>query len=258
MSRIINAFDGLLLAMNKVPGVRFVELLGRNPDIDTGTVPETIWPAGGAYSFRSAAAICECVSDSVEDDLLTAGLVAGTGCHVITIEGLDANYDEVTEDITLNGTAAVDGAVLFLRINQVSVKTVGTGGTNAGNITIRDNGAGTTRAYIGAARGHSEMAVYTVPADHTLLLAGWYLAARDSTGASFADIDVRERHNAIAGAWHVAWSVAVEKVFGSPFALIPHPFTEKTDIEVRATSVIANNTVVDWHGHAVLMGPNAV
>jgi hypothetical protein len=259
MSRIINAFDGILLALNKVPGMEFVELVGRNADIDTGGgLPETIWPAGGVYSFRSAAAIVEVVSSSVEDDILTAGAVAGTGAHTIVIEGLDEDYKPVREEITLNGTAAVDGTVEFLRINSVYVGDVGSGGTNAGNITIRDDSAGTTRAYIGAGRGRSEQMVYTVPADHNLILLGWYIAARDASGASFADIDFRERHNATSEAWHVAWSATVERLFPSPFNLIGHPFPEKTDIEMRATSVDADNTVVDFHGHAILVGPNAL
>lgn len=256
MTRIINSYDPYLMALDKVPGVKFVELIGSNSDIDTATVPESVWPVGGAYSFRTSAAVVELISDSAQDDPVTAGPGVGTGAWTVTVEGLDADYKEISETITLNGTAAVAGSLLFFRINAAYVNTFGSGGTNAGNITIRDASAGTTRSYITAAHGRAEVGIYTVPADSTMLLAGWYVTARDASGVSDADIDFKERHNAIAGAWHVAWSVTVDKVFASPF-FIPHVFPEKTDIDLSVTLVGANNTVVRYHGHGLLFGPNA-
>jgi hypothetical protein len=238
------------LALNRVPGVRFVELIGHNPDVDTGTVPESLWHVGGVYSFRSAAAICEVVSSDTADD----GSPAGTGAWAITIEGLDADYLEVSETITLNGTSAVDGTVEFLRINKAYVTGVGSGGVNAGNITIRDNGAGTTRGYIAAGEGISDTMVYTVPADHTLLLDGWYATARDSSGASQADISFFVRR--YGESERLEWQIGVDKVFPSPFDL-PHPIPEKSDLYAYVTYVGGATTVVSFHGHGVLVGPYA-
>jgi hypothetical protein len=198
----------------------------------------------------------ELISDSAEDDPDKGAGVPGTGAHSVYIAGLDTDWNPLYEVITLNGAAAVAGTKEFLRINHAIVLTVGTGGTNAGNITIRDASAGTTRSYIAAARGASEDGVYSVAADHQFALDGWYLTARDASGASYADVDFRERHNATGGAFHDAWSVNVEKTFIAPFYL-PHPFPAKSDIEMRVTGVSANNTIVSFHGHGLLVGPNA-
>lgn len=243
---MLRQFDPFRIALGLEPGVRFWDMVAKNSDIDTGTVPETVWAAGGLATFRSAAAIVEVVSDSADD------AAAGTGARTVTIYGLDANYVEIEETITLNGTSAVDGTKLFLRINSAEVATAGSGKTNAGNITLRDNGAGTTRAYIVAGHGHTQLGVYTVPAGKTLLFDGFYVTSRDNTGVvRYANINVYETHNAAGGARHIAWTLGVSGVFESPFT-IPHPIPEKTDLEFVVTTVASNNTIVSIHAHGAL------
>jgi hypothetical protein len=254
---IINSLDMLRIAAGRAPGIRFVEFLARNPLVDTGSVPETISPAGGLLTFRSAAAVVEVVSSSVEDDPDKGGSVAGTGAWSVTVSGLDVNWNEIEEVIALNGTAAVAGTKEFLRINAVMVASAGTGKTNAGNITVRDASAGTTRNYVGAGRGRSETSMFSVPANHTFLGDGWYATCGLGSGnKSQAYLDVIEAHNAGAGIKHSAWSIGIDGSFASPFT-IPHPFPGKTDIHVQVTSVAANSSIISFHGHGILVGPNA-
>jgi hypothetical protein len=253
---ILDSLNVIRLVTNRVPGVRFVELVGRNPDIDLATVPESVWAAGGVIVQRTTAAVVELISSSVEDDPDKGAGVPGTGTHSVTIYGLDANWNEIKETVALNGTAAVTSVKEFLRINFAETSTTGSSLTNAGDITLRNAGAGNTQRFITAGRGHTEAAIYSVPAGHTLVLDGWYLTARDASGASAADVDTRVRHNAQASVDHIEWTTVVDKVFSPTFGLL-HPFEEKTDIEMRVTSVGANNTVVTFHGHALLIGPNA-
>ena len=250
MSHVINSLDLLRIAAGRVPGMRFVELIGRNPGIDTGTVPESIWVAGGLFAFRSAAAVLELVSTSAND------AAAGTGARSVQVDGLDANWNEISETIVLNGTTPVTGTKLFLRTNQAAIVTTGTGKTNAGGITIRDAGAGATQRFIDVGRGTAELLAYTIPKDHTLLLTGWYATCRDASGVTNADIDVQVNHNADNGGTHVEWSFSIDGIFTSPFSL-PHPSQEKSDIHPVVTRVAANNSVVAWHGHGILIGPNA-
>lgn len=249
---VIDHHNFLRLALDRAPDIRFVELIGRNPDVDTATVPESLWAAGGVLTQRTAAAVVEVVSSSVADDAGTPG----TGAHTIRVRGLDANWDEIEETVTLDGTTPVVTTQEFLRVNHAEVASAGSGLTNAGDITLRNASAGDTQRFMPAGRGQSEAAIYSVPAGHSLLLEGWYVTARDAAGASSADIDVRVRHNSENGAEHIEWSIIVDKVFSSSF-LTPHPFKEKSDIEFRVTAVGANNTVVTFHGHGLLVGPNA-
>lgn len=241
--------DPYLVPLGLVPGVLAVEMVGRNADVDTGTVPETIWGAGGQVGFRTVAAVVEVLSSDAADD----GAPAGTGAQTIRVKGLDEDYEPIEETFTMNGVTAVIGTALFLRVNSVEVLTAGSGGTNAGNITVRDSVAGTTRNYIAAGRGRSESAFFTVPAGKILLLGAWIASATVAGAGSETQVDVMERRNAgSVNAFHVAWSMIVTSSFESPFR-IPHRFPEKTDVEFRVTEVANSNTVVALHAHGMLV-----
>lgn len=241
------------MAAGRNPGMSWVEFVARNPDVDTATVPETMSPVGGLLTFRTAAAVVEVVSSSTDDDS------AGTGARTIRIDGLDANWDMISEIVTLDGTTPVVTVGEFIRINAVEVTTAGTGRTNAGNITLRDASAGATRSYIAVGRGRAEVGMVSVPRGHMMLGDGWYCTANLGVGTkTSAMIDVMEIHNdsGVAGPVHVAWTVGVEGSFTSSFD-VPHAFREMTDIHIVVTSVGANDTTVTFHGHGVMVAPNA-
>lgn len=161
--------------------VRRVTALGNNPDVDQGAVPETVWPGGGLYPWLTAATSLEVVSSSIEDS------PTGTGMGAISLTFLDANYNETVVPVTLNGTTAVAVSGTWLRINAGVTTAKGSGAAavgavNAGDISIRDAGAGTTRAIIPAGKGILRQAVYTVPAGYTLQIISQYLAFNRGTG----------------------------------------------------------------------------
>ena len=241
------------MAAGRNPGMSWVEFVARNPDVDTATVPETLSPVGGLLTFRDTAAVIEVVSSSADDDS------AGTGARTIRVDGLDANWDMLSETVTLDGTTPVTTTGEFIRINAVEVTTVGTGRTNAGDITLRDAGAGATRSYIATGRGRAETGMVSVPRNHMMLGDGWYATANLGAGAKAAAlIDVMEIHNdgGVAGPTHVTWTVEVEGSFTSSFD-VPHAFHEMTDIHIIVRQVGSNDTVVTFHGHGVMIAPNA-
>ncbi|MHB1097921.1 MAG: hypothetical protein ACYCZR_00070 [Burkholderiales bacterium] len=244
MSAGINA---IAAAAGAVPHVRMIDVVFRNPDVDTVTVPETVWPLGGLVALRATAAVVEVVSSDAAD------AAAGTGARTVRIDGLDADYVEVSETLTLNGTTPVVGAVEFLRINFATVITAGTGKVNAGNITLRDSGAGTTRSYIGAGRGRAEVGVFTVPAGHKVVATDWVVSSQLSTGQTGADFEFWATKNGVRS---ISWALTGTGV-SSVYPTVPHPFEEKTDIEVIVSRVAANDTLVTLHGRGLLIGPNA-
>lgn len=61
---------------------------------------------------------------------------AGTGARTVLISGLNSNYDEISEIITLNGQTEVNTTQLFLRVNDAIVKTTGATTWNEGTIYI--------------------------------------------------------------------------------------------------------------------------
>jgi hypothetical protein len=103
----------------------------------------------------------------------TMTLTGGSGdTATITIVGLDANYNVLTENLVLNGATGVTTVNSYFRINSMFVATGSA--TNPSNTVTLTNG-GVTYAQINTATvngvtgsvGTTQMAVYTVPAGTT-------------------------------------------------------------------------------------------
>ena len=154
------------------PLVTHKRLFGRNAAV--GTTPETIWESGAAYTWNAAAVLEITSSDDTADVL--AG--PGTGAQKVTIEGVDANYLSVVEEIDMTGFTNSDTTAAFLRVNRMYVSQVGSGGLNAGDIYASTGtqtvgvpaSAATIRAKILVGQMESFAANYTVPAATTAYL----------------------------------------------------------------------------------------
>lgn len=96
---------------------------------------------------------------------------AGNGARVVTVEGLDTNWDIAIEDITTAGASASSyTSTSFIRVNRAYVKDVGTyHAANTGAITI-ENGSAQVLAYIAAGVGQTQLSMYSVPANYTAYL----------------------------------------------------------------------------------------
>ncbi len=164
-------------------GYTRVTALGNNPDIDILSVPEDVWTGGGVYPWMTASTALEILSNSAND------AAAGTGARTVLINGLDANYVPVVQTITLNGVTPVALTSNLFRINSAFIMSAGTGKINAGDITIRDSGGGTTRAILPLGYGITRQSMYTVPAGSTLQILSQFLGFNSVTkDARFAKI----------------------------------------------------------------------
>jgi hypothetical protein len=163
-------FD-LQVARGQISGHSIVTVSGYNSDVDSAAY-EMITPVGN-LSY-AAAALQMTVSSSSANDTS-----AGTGARTVLITGLDADYNMISESVTLNGQTAVTTTNSFLRINNMLVTTAGTGLSNAGTIYI---GSGTVTSGV-PATVYNVIAIgfdtatssqYTVPAGYT----GYLVIAR--------------------------------------------------------------------------------
>ena len=160
-----------------------VNKFGLNANATTGAA---VWDGNSDYTFPSSAVSLEVVSTSADDTATSGG---GTGARTILVSGLDANYKQQTEMVSLNGTGAVAMQNQFLRVNRAYVLTAGTSAGQAGDILIRGTGGGTTYAkitYTFALQSGNQttqfnqtnQAVYTVPSmvgmDETKGILGVY------------------------------------------------------------------------------------
>ena len=133
---------------------------GHNGDV--GATLETLWGEGGIYVYPAAATIMQVSSSDVDDDL------GGSGATTISILGMDANYNEQTEDVILDGQSQVPTAKAYLRVYRMKVLTAGASLWNEGTIYI-GTGAPTTGkpstvyGLIEPFQNQTLMALYTIP-----------------------------------------------------------------------------------------------
>jgi len=176
---------------------------------------QTIWDGTTDYPY-SAAAVVSAVSDTPATD------DGGT----VEVQGLDQNYNPVTETLTIGGPAST---AQFVRVFRARMVTANTGLTNFDEIRIQN--AGTDEAIIKAGAGQTLMALYTIPAGKT----GYLLKVNGSIDAN-NDALFRLYARPFGGAFNVKGQFGV---FASGFNYdypVPLKFEEKTDIEVKALS----------------------
>lgn len=211
-----------------------VHKFGKNPNIDTATVPQDVWDGVVAYPFPAAAAAGTIVSGSADD------AAEGTGARTVQIYGLVAGFLRQTEVITLDGTTPVDLANNYLRIFRAKVLTAGSGETNAGALTIAVGG--TTVAQILAGEGQTLMAIFTTAAGESMRLVSWFASIVGKT-AGKAEVVLQMRTD--GGAWQTKMVVQITDAFGLNYTFpVPFIVPPKTDIRVRVTDVAANDTEV--------------
>jgi hypothetical protein len=223
----------LNVSRGKVRGAFHIIKFGENLDVD-GSM-ETIWDGGGMYTYLTTAGVLTVTSTDSDD------AASGTGARTVTVEGLDANYNQVSETLTVGGSA---GSVEFLRVFRAYVASSGSTGTNEGTISVA-SGA-TTLAQIRTAGsptssglGQTFMAVYTVPAGYTGFIYQWGV----STAKADGDIFLACRRYNDDGVWrshdvmHTNQN-SIERDYKFPLKM-----EEKTDCEVRAYSPTNNMKV---------------
>jgi hypothetical protein len=216
-------------------------VFGFNPDIDT--TEETVWPGGGIISHPSAAIQWKVSSSSANDTS------AGTGARTVFINGLDANYNQVTETVTLNGQTAVLTTNSLLRINSAYVATAGSSNSAEGSIYF---GTGTVTAgvpatvwqiilfdYNSTVTGH-----YTVPAGYTAYMDAGQISAGQATGST--QITGRLLASGTNNIRTTAALVTLNNGTATYDFFVPISFPEKTDIEAAAVGGAANNSVSSY------------
>lgn len=226
--------------------VRRMAILGNNPDVDTGSVPETVWPGGGLYPWMLGATSLEVVSTSAQDS------PTGTGISGVSLALLNTNYVASNIPVTLNGTTPVEVPNTWFRINSAITTTKGSGAPatrafNVGDIIIRDAGGGTTRAIIKAGKGITRQAVFTVEAGYTLQILSHYISLNRGSGGGAGVAKFLSVSNFIQSSTGISRAPLDLSCDGEPYRHDGIPgvvIPEKTDYSLEAVSVSADNSDV--------------
>ena len=223
------------LVLGLLNGARVLRINGHNADVDIASVPEDLIPQGGVYTFQTTAQSLEILSSSAAD------AAAGTGARTVTIRGLDANYKEIEETVTLNGVTVVALTLTYLRVNFLFIVTAGSGLVNAGTITCRVVAAGATLSVIEIGFSLSHQGIYTVPAYHSLVLRSILTSSNNASGSANLLIQTRE---GITNAAFITRAMAIIWGFQSAPAEFATGFlvTEKSDLRFRIVSSQQDNT----------------
>ena len=217
---------------------RNVTVFGFNADVDTAQV--TVWPLPSLITFP-AAPLQMTVSSTNANDTSN-----GTGARTIVVQGLDANYNEVTEIVTMNGQTAVTMTAFLIRINYAYVATAGSGNGAAGDIYI---GTGTVTAGVPATTydivkfdyNTTITGSWTVPAGYTAYVSQGLFSSGQSGGSNQVQGRLLTR-----GTDNIRRTAAVttlnngvaDYVFEYPIVI-----QEKTTVEATAIGSSSNNAV---------------
>jgi len=206
----------LNIARGLVKGTKHVHKFGAVPSISVNTTG-SVWDVGDTLYPWSAF--------SSASTLTLEANVADNGISV-TIYGLDANYEDINETVTISAGAATT-TKSFLRVYRAFASA-----PNLNNINIKVSS--TTVARITAGFAQTLMAVYTVPAGYTGYLLHGTMTAQASADATgnmfvryFGQTSFRVGHSfevsGSGGQYDYTFSVPI---------VIP----EKSDIDVRVAT----------------------
>jgi hypothetical protein len=169
------------VAINLRQGSMLWNKFGYNGDIDIGTEVIASW--GGTYTPPTTARTLSVVSTSANDD----GDPGGTGCRSIVIYGIDANREEQTVVVTLNGTTPVITTETWLGVNRMVMFLCGSGQVNDGEITATLTTDLTIQAQMPAGGGVTQQCIFHVPVKHNFVMEWMRVnAINKGKGASLA------------------------------------------------------------------------
>jgi hypothetical protein len=237
-------------ALGRAPNVSARKIYGLNPDVDSGTVPENIWPPGGLFTYPETAQRVRVAAGGNAADTL-----AGAGAQKVWVEGLDENWDIITETLETAGASASSYTTQsFLRILDFKVLQTGTyHENNTGDVVLQDEGAGDTWAQISAGAGRAWHGFFSVPRGYMALMSRFQVgAARGATSGGTAEVSICLTKNANITNLAVRENILTLSTGAgrsdAEQAEVHFAFPAYTDVCARATYASANDLriTVNW------------
>lgn len=208
-------FD-LQVARGQVDGHSVVNIYGYQASVGTTFIP--VWENTTTYTYPVTAL-----------QMLVWSTSASDTNEYILVNGLDANYNQISETVILNnGTTGVLTTKSYFRINSISVAP-GVGSNPVGIINIGNPAKSVQYAEIAIGAGKSQMMIYTVPANYTFYLTRATAYSNQAGGANnFVTYRV----------WTVDSTGIITTLLQAPFTfnyqtvrVVPRAYLQKTDIQ---------------------------
>ena len=213
----------LQVARGKIKGATVINIFGHNNS--QGTDFRTVWEKSDTTGLLKPASALQMTVTSDICDTSDDGVI-------IRVIGLDANYDVIAENVTLNNATPPTTTNSFLRINTV----VTISGNATGNVSVSNGG--NEYAHILAGTGKNQASIYTVPAGYSFYL--YRIDGFMNDAASAKSGEFRNKSTLSSG--------VVLRVADTPFInqmniqrRFPFKYGEKTDIEFQIRSLSGTN-----------------
>ncbi len=207
---VINTFgsaSNIPIAAGQVEGYSHINKFGHTGADINGTT--TIWDgSNGVYTWPTAAGVVAVASSSQSGE-------------TVVVEGLDVNYNIISEETTIGGTTTAE----FYRIYRAYM----TGDQNENDVTFSIGG--TSYAIILADNGQTLMTTYTVPAGKTAYLMQLTCTMDKANAPVYFRLMARPVDNGTA--FNIKSQLGSQG--GNPVNFeyaVPLRFPEKTDIKV--------------------------
>jgi len=236
----------LQVSRNQIMGHSPANIFGYGTTPATAGLFRTIWENMSTtdYVFPTSASTMTLVSTVITD---TA---------TITITGLDASYNLLTENLVLNGTTGVTTVNSYFRINNIAVS-AGSATNPTGVITL--SVSSTVYAQINTqvvnsvttSVGTSQMGVYTVPNGYTFY--GYRYGAYSSFNGNSANYTT---YRALTNASSGVQRVVVQTPFNTQYEVqrhFPFPYAAGTDLRFQVASSAAAAAVTSVNIGGVLI-----
>lgn len=216
----------------------WVNKFGQNADVDTSK--EDLVAQGGTVVQPTEARVHNIASSDAKDTNAGAG---GVGARTIRISGLDGDFDEVSEDIELDGVSNVATTFSYTRINRMIVLTAGSELDNAGIISATAVTDGTVTCTIPIGYNQSLYALYTIPRNKTGYMTDFYISIDPDVNATVtAQVEVRNLNEV----WAVKQIIKINDTLGHVEHEFNPPLEIKSKADVKITVISsAINELVD-------------
>ncbi|MFZ9265087.1 MAG: hypothetical protein ACO222_07995, partial [Polynucleobacter sp.] len=198
-----------------------LHIFGFNRSIATSF--ETIFnDGGGVYSFPSSALVLSLVSSAADT------------C-VVCVYGLDSDWLEISENVTLTGTTPVTTTKSFFRVNGAYVVS----GTQSGNVSITNNG--TKYAYIEALTGVSQACILSTSATKAAYITNVHFSSGTVNSNKYlvGRAYIKENGKALQRFWQSSWAIGA-MTYDVP---VPFKIPPKTDFALEAMSSSGENEI---------------
>lgn len=186
----------------------------------------------------------EAVTTETDDNASWADitLINGIGLRSVRVDGVDDDYNSISEVVSLNGTTDATTTLTFLRINRLIGQRVGSDGYNAGLITATSETASTIQASIAIGDGLNHDFHFTVPANKRAYISHIEFEALATAASTVLEFELHYREI------NAAWMAVLEKTIDigtdhNTSTHIPFMIPAKADIKMHVQTTVNNAEV---------------